>query len=293
MIQLTKVEPREVVPNEYLEFYLKITGQTLEQATGDEESWFNRDGGLSEHTARDYAIQRWGFAVPTDQALVSIAAHSPIIEIGAGHGYWAYLLKERFGADVRAFDPHPVETGKNGYFNEKRIASTYKSNESLARLSEKESYLRHQYKQLDLPPFEPKSYVEVAQDESTSLVKHYPEAALFLCWPPYADSMANDVLQQYTGNRLFYIGEGEGGCTADDDFHGRLQYEWTCIERIRIPQWWGIHDELYHYVRGRNPKLEIPPKCDCDDWRKIPCVLCWDAGERTSGPWRRAKEKDG
>lgn len=43
----------------------------------------------------------WG--IPDERALSIVAAHSPIVEVGAGTGYWARLLEDR-GADVIATD---------------------------------------------------------------------------------------------------------------------------------------------------------------------------------------------
>lgn len=55
------------------------------------------------HMARRYLTAWIAFSVPTDEAIRAVAALSPIIEIGAGTGYWAWML-EHVGADVLAFD---------------------------------------------------------------------------------------------------------------------------------------------------------------------------------------------
>lgn len=54
---------------------------------------------------------RYAWAVPNDTALDTIAAHSPggVLELGAGAGFWAMLLRAR-GVDVLAFDPDPAGT---------------------------------------------------------------------------------------------------------------------------------------------------------------------------------------
>lgn len=44
-------------------------------------------------------------SIPNEQALDKLKALSPIIEIGSGSGYWAYLLTHK-GADVVAVDNH-------------------------------------------------------------------------------------------------------------------------------------------------------------------------------------------
>lgn len=55
--------------------------------------------------ARDYAVNFFGWAVPTAEAIAAIAAlKQPIADLGAGRGYWAWLLR-RAGVEVAAFEP--------------------------------------------------------------------------------------------------------------------------------------------------------------------------------------------
>ena len=60
--------------------------------------------GVRRKLARAYS-----WAVPDTAALDAIAQHSPrgVVEIGAGGGYWAGLLRGR-GVDVVAYDPDPT-----------------------------------------------------------------------------------------------------------------------------------------------------------------------------------------
>lgn len=46
---------------------------------------------------------RFSWSVPTKEALDVLAAHAPLLEIGAGNGYWAGLLHRR-RVDLLAFD---------------------------------------------------------------------------------------------------------------------------------------------------------------------------------------------
>ena len=57
---------------------------------------------------RPNLVQLYSWAVPTDAALDMVARYAPLVEMGAGGGYWAHLLRER-GVDVIAYDrerPH-------------------------------------------------------------------------------------------------------------------------------------------------------------------------------------------
>ena len=156
-------------------------------------------------------IRRYSYAVPTREALQAIARYSPLVEVGAGTGYWAMLLQDA-GADVVALDTHPPHPGNKNTF---------------------------------VKPF---AYTEVLFGGPGSL-KRYPDRTLFLCWPPYNTPMAMACLKVYRGQQLVYIGEGEWGCTGDKAFHRALAREWEVLERIELPQWPGIHDGLRIYRR--------------------------------------------
>ena len=64
-----------------------------------------------QHQARHRLSHRYSWAIPTEPALAALAGLSPILEVGAGTGYWAALRHGR-GARVTALDLHPVEDGK-------------------------------------------------------------------------------------------------------------------------------------------------------------------------------------
>lgn len=58
---------------------------------------------LSLLMARHELVVEYAWAVPNDEALSVLVALSPLVELGAGSGYWASLLRER-GATVHAYD---------------------------------------------------------------------------------------------------------------------------------------------------------------------------------------------
>lgn len=72
---------------------------------------------------------------------------------------------------------------------------------------------------------------------------------LMLCWPPYDSNMAFDFLSFYSGDRLVYIGESCGGCTANDKFFDELQLKWKLVNEVDVYSWVGICDACYFYVR--------------------------------------------
>jgi hypothetical protein len=81
-------------------------------------------------------------------------------------------------------------------------------------------------------------------------VAHHPDRSLLLCWPSYDQPWAAWSLAAYKGDQLFYIGEGSGGCCADDTFFELLHAEWEeagdCPAHVTFS---GIHCYLTEYRR--------------------------------------------
>lgn len=94
-------------------------------------------------------------------------------------------------------------------------------------------------------------WVPVLRNDHTVTKKH-PECALLLCWPSYNEPWAGKALSLYGGDQLFYAGEGEGGCCADDSFFNLLAAEWDevadCPHHVSYS---GIHCYLTEYRRKR------------------------------------------
>lgn len=91
---------------------------------------------------------------------------------------------------------------------------------------------------------------DIEECEAKDATERHPECnVLFLCWPPYDRAMAAEALESFKGDRVIYIGEGNGGCTADDSFHAMLEEQFEDDDVIEIPQWWGIHDCCMLYKR--------------------------------------------
>jgi hypothetical protein len=55
---------------------------------------------------RKTLVQRYARAVPNEEAIRTLVQPSPIVEMGAGTGYWAWLAR-RAGADVVCYDMSP------------------------------------------------------------------------------------------------------------------------------------------------------------------------------------------
>jgi len=67
---------------------------------------------LEERRRELASLFSWG--VPNERALEVLAAHAPLIECGAGMGYWSALLRAR-DVDVLAYDAAPPGVEANAY----------------------------------------------------------------------------------------------------------------------------------------------------------------------------------
>jgi hypothetical protein len=167
--------------------------------------------GMSAYDRRVWCVRRYAFAVPTPAALAAVARYAPIVELGAGTGYWAFVLRER-GVDVVAYDLAPPDRLPNPHL------------------------------------FRPVTWTRVEQGGVEVLASH-ADRALFLCWPSYRDPFAAHALEAYTGKTLIYVGEPPGGHTADDAFFAELARRWRLVEHVALPNWPGTHDALSVYER--------------------------------------------
>lgn len=71
-------------------------------------------------------------------------------------------------------------------------------------------------------------YVVTRRSGHTAAVRH-PDRGLLMCWPTQGTAWAAQTLAGYKGDLLVYVGEGEHGHCADDDFFALLERHWTRI----------------------------------------------------------------
>jgi len=94
----------------------------------------------------------------------------------------------------------------------------------------------------------------VKKKSAINFVKENPQIELFLLSWPYMDSFALRVWKaMQKGQYLFYIGEGKGGCTANDDFFSavdkyKIEDKWG-LEKSFV-SFWAIHDRPILFKKG-------------------------------------------
>jgi hypothetical protein len=169
---------------------------------------------IGDWNLRSASVKNFSWAVPNEEAIRRIASFSPIIEIGAGSGYWSRMLNQA-GAKITAFDRCGQKTKHN--------------------------------------PFVYKIHGKVKRGSWKKLGKRqFANHALMLCWPPYNDPMAYNCLKAFKGSTLIMVGESYGGCTGDSSFWELLEKDFEQIDSVDIPTWSGIHDYVMVYKRLKN-----------------------------------------
>jgi hypothetical protein len=192
----------------------------------------------------------FSWAIPTEAALEVLARHAPLVECGAGTGYWLALLRLR-GVDAIGYDQ--ARPGR---------ANAYHCNDRGA-------------------------WISIERSKSAAAARRHPERALVLCWPPYDDDAASyEVLRAYRGDVVIHIGERDEGATGSVRFHRELAMNWSLIEEVELPHWPRLQDRLMVYRRNpvRRPHLERDRCFECRQFMPTGAIGRCDACFRKRPP---------
>lgn len=152
---------------------------------------------------RNFAIKRYGFAIPSIELIEEIKKSKKVLEVGAGSGYLSKILEHYI--DIKATDSY---TKKYRFMHGK--------------------------------------YNNVQNMSAVKAINKYPDRDVLMSWPCYNSSWAYNAAKAMKSKKiLYYIGEGYGGCTADDTFHKYLSKNFIEKNKIMMPNWDSIYDCLF------------------------------------------------
>jgi len=175
----------------------------------------NRDVWLEQARQRDYVIKQYGFAIPCKEAIEELCKYQPLIEVGAGSGYWTWLLNR---CDINC-----IASDNCSGFNNILTHASYDC----------------EFKKLD----------------GAEAVTQYPSHNVLMVWPSYHEPWSEAVLKaMQPGQVLLSVTEGAHGCCATKKFFNLLSMGFEELNYVRLPQWDGIHDGLYVHKRLDNWK---------------------------------------
>ena len=154
---------------------------------------------------------KYAWAIPDERSLRVLSQFSPLIEIGCGKGYWAYLLKLK-GVDIIAFD-------------KKKIAKAKKSNWT------------------DVQSGGPEVLLDSSVSEGRNLLLCYPDEASSLAIKCLENFTGDHIIHV---GELAVCGGGSGtlsspqapwGRTTGADFQVSLAEEFHCLLTISLPRY--------------------------------------------------------
>lgn len=193
----------------------------------------------------------YAFAAPTDAAVATLGeASDRWVEVGAGTGYWASLMRAA-GMDVVAVDSDPPGCARGNEYHGDAAGWTEVvrgGTETPLRLRDEEGFPR----------------------------------ALFLCYPPPNASVASEALDSLLeagGRTVAVVGEWDGN-TADAKFAHALSRSFRLARRRRLPQWGDTAHELTVWTRRDDVEDDENDENDEDDedakerWPFGACSAC-------------------
>lgn len=142
----------------------------------------------------------------TQEAIQTVAALSPLVEIEAGRGHWQRALSTA-GATVVSFD--------------RWVGGISGS---------------------DVPP-EVAPVGKVLPGDERALRLHR-DKTLLLVYPAPGD-MAMRCLQEFRGDTFVYVGEGRGGANASDEFFDGLDAEWDATSVLELDPFPQCFERLF------------------------------------------------
>lgn len=205
----------------HIENLYKMKSLDIEKLIGSCGHWDHRakfEDSIHVYSYREEFLHEYGFSVPCVEMMDWLKVPGlPVLDPMCGTGYLGRQM-EKAGLKVVASDD-----GSWHYFDPPKDTIRQKV------------WIR--------PPVIADAVVQT---------RKYRGHVVMLSWP-YMDDVAYRVARaMHQGQWLAYIGESDGGCTADSDFFSYIRKSFYEVANVRNPQFWGLHDEFYLYrKRGR------------------------------------------
>jgi hypothetical protein len=160
--------------------------------------------------ARKAFVRAWGYAIPCREAVVALRKLGPLLEIGAGSGYWSAMLRAA-GHDAIATD---LATGTSAYGT---LVGEHYDVECLG---------------------------------AVEAIERRPGRDLFCSWPGAGEAWATEAVSRVAAGRsIALILDDRPEMTGDAALRAFLAAECEVIESVTLPQFPGVCDRLVVYRR--------------------------------------------
>ncbi len=153
-----------------------------------------------------------GWSTPCHEAVELIACHSrKIVEVGAGNGAWAMLLKNA-GVDIK-----PTDIAKEA--------------KAWGRDFDKDAYRQW-------APCE-----DLAAERAFRKYQHHHD--VLISWPPRGTTYPFTIASHMkSGRLLFFIGTDRYSVMANSAFFAQLETDFEKLDELVLPHWHGTADTL-------------------------------------------------
>lgn len=178
----------------------------------------DRSGKTITELGRDDLVRLYAYAIPNGAALECLLEQGPLLEVGAGAGYWARLLRD-LGGDVVAYDLYPPAEN---------------------------TWLRGSW--LGRPPRVAPNWTMVEVGDHTMVARH-PTRAVFICMPPRPDRGVIEILERYRPATIALVTGVLADTRLEGDFYPVLEQGWQRTRLIDLPQWSTRTDNLSIWQR--------------------------------------------
>ena len=185
---------------------------------------------------REWPCWSLAFAVPSEAALQVLSQHSPIVEMGAGTGYWVHILQRR-GIQCVAYDARPnaealgaAAAAANGGGGGGGGGNEFHG---------------------DCP-----SFTDVKRGGPNLLSESkWSNHTLLLCYPPPNKPMGYQAVNAFCGQHVIHVGEWRGD-TGDTQLEKEFGLKWDLVLRLPLPNWGDTAEDLTVWRRKKEP---LPP----------------------------------
>ncbi|KAG7397358.1 hypothetical protein PHYBOEH_000870 [Phytophthora boehmeriae] len=270
--------------NPYLDFYRKFCREHPGELTAVFDPELSDERRSEMYAALDVSVaMKYSWAIPDERALQIIKHYGPIVEMGAGSGYWARLLQLR-GVDIVAYDLHVAgdddEEQREKDDDEQETGKTAATSGEESHGEAEELQEESDGEEADEEPDdeeaeeeeEEEEEIEVEQVYWTEVLKGTPkdlrkhaDRALFLCYPDdfedSHESMAMASLCNYAGDTVIHVGElfghtlclpGAWGRTSSEEFQTHLATVYHKVLQVPLPSWHSSMDTLTVWKRTKS-----------------------------------------
>ncbi len=203
-------------------------------------------------SCRIWLCRLYAFATPNHIAIQRLTALTPMVEIGAGTGYWSHMIRSASSSTTTPLTVHCYDK------DPPCAQSKIKHNDYHGRS---------------------KAWTDVIKG-GPEVVTQFPNCTLFLCYPPPDSPMALLSLRAYTGDCVCYVGEWQGD-TGTKAFEKLLCETFVCEEIVPLPNWGDTCYMMMIWRRRKDSKGMNSIAKDIYSNHKTYPVLCSYCGNRS------------